>query len=129
MDYSKEIENIIAFFKTAVGDHDYSYGVVGAKEKEIQDLEHELELAARDTKARARVGRELQQVLKDRRAHKNVVESTDPVCAFLAEHPKMLNEMAVLLGKVRKVEKYHETRQYVPRVRTDLTIGAAAKKQ
>jgi hypothetical protein len=129
MDYSREIENIVAFLKTATGEYDYSYGVVGTKEKEIQDLEHELELAATDTKARARVGRELQRVLKDRRAHKNIVECAEPVKAFMLEHPKLLNELAVLLGKVRKVEAYHATRQYVPRVRTDLTIGAQDKNK
>ena len=123
MNYSGEIEHIINFLKQATSDYSFCYTAVGEKDKEIVDLEHELELGAADAQARNRVGRELQRVLKDRRQHKDIVECTEPLAAFMTEHPKLLNELAVLLGKVRKVEKYHSTRQYVPRRRTDLTIS------
>lgn len=128
MNYSSEIERMIEFLKKSAADYNFYYTAVGEKQGEITDLEHELELGAADAKARNRVGRELQRVLKDRRQHKDIVECTEPLAAFVTEHPKLLNELAVLLGKVRKVERYHSNRQYVPRKRTDLTIGAVTKK-
>lgn len=128
MKYSQEIESIVTFFKTAADEHRMSTAAVIEKNQEIQDLEHELELAATDAKSRARIGRELQKVLKSRRQHKNIAESTEPIAAFVSEHQKLMNELSALLGKVRKVEKYHETRQYIPRVRTDLTISTQTKR-
>lgn len=127
MHYAQELENVIAFFRAATNDYDFSYGFVGDREKEIQDLEHELELAAKDAKARSRVGRELQRVLIARRQHKNIVECTEPIAAYIKEHPKLLSELGTVLGKIRKAENYHATRQYVPRIRADLTISARLK--
>lgn len=123
MKYSQELENIITFFKAAASDQSFYYCAVGETEKELQDLDHELELAATDAVAIKRLGRERKKVLQTRRQHKDVVECTAPLAAFIAEHPRLLNELSVVLGKIRKVEKYHQTRQYIPRVRTDLTIG------
>lgn len=123
MNYSHDIEKVIAILKQVDSDYNHYYAAVGEKEKEICDLEHELELSAKDAKARAYISKELQKVLVLRRQYKDTVERAAPVTEFLAANPKLLSTLSALLGKVRKVEKYHETRQYTPRVRKDLTIG------
>lgn len=122
--YSQELEKFINFLKSASTDYGYYLGAVSEKEKEKTDLEHELELGATDAKARNHVSRELQQVLRDRREFKNVVECTEPIAEYLSVNRKLINELGTVLGKIRKAEKYHETRCYKPRRRTDLTIGA-----
>jgi hypothetical protein len=125
--YANEMEKLIEFLRSAADDNRTYISAVEEKEKEITDLEHELELGASDAKARARVSHELQLVLRERRKYKNIVECTAPIAEHLKSTPKLLNELGVVLGKIRKVERYHDTRHYVPRQRTDLTIGINTK--
>lgn len=123
MRYAQELERIISWLKAASSDHSYYVAAVGEKDKEKTDIEHAFELNHLDSKSRSRLGKELQQALRTRRQYKNIVECTEPIAVFLQLHPKLLSELAQLLGTVRKVEKYHDTRQYIPRIRKDLEIG------
>lgn len=34
----------------------------------------------------------------------------------VGQHKRVLDQMGQLIGKVRKVEKYHENRAYIPRL-------------
>ena len=128
MSYAQKLEECIDFLRGAAQEYEFCCGSVGAKDKEKSDLEHELELAAPTSKERGQVARKLQQVLKERRQYKDVVVSTQAIAEYLGQHPKLLNELAQVLGKVRKEEKYLSQRTYIPRVRKDLTIGAAEKR-
>ena len=55
----------------------------------------------------------------DRRKYKDIFEETDDVVRFFREpqHKKTLDQMRQLLGAVRKVEKYHENRHYINRIK------------
>jgi len=128
MNYAQEMERAINFLKQAASDYGFHCGCVSDREKEITDLQHELELSAKDAKSRARVSRELQKALIARRYHKDIEECTGPIHAFMSSHPNLLNELGALLGQVRKVDEYHQNRQYTPRVRDDLTIPRMRKK-
>ncbi len=128
MNYAQELENAINFLKRSVSDYGFHGGVVSDREKEISDLQHELELSAKDAKSRTRVSRELQKTLISRRYHKDIEECTGPIDAFMRSHPKLLNELSALLGQVRKVDEYHQNRHYTPRVRDDLTIPRMREK-
>lgn len=57
----------------------------------------------------------------ERRKYKDIFEETDDIVQFFKEsqHKKTLDQMRQLLGRVRKVEKYHGNRIYIPRVRGD----------
>jgi hypothetical protein len=123
MNYAQEFEKAINFIRDAAQWYEFHYGAVGDKDKELQDPDHELELAAKDAKERSRISRERQRVLRERRKHKDIAESTEPIAKFVEANRKLMNDLGAVLGKVRKVEEYHRNRQYNPRVRTDLTIG------
>lgn len=43
---------------------------------------------------------------------------TDDIVQFfnVGPHKRVLDQMGQLIGKVRKVEKYHENRVYIPRL-------------
>lgn len=53
--------------------------------------------------------------------YKDLFEVTDPVVQFTqdSQNKKALDQMRQLLGKVRKVEKYHENRVYIPRIKEE----------
>lgn len=50
---------------------------------------------------------------------KDMAEEREEVVKFFQDpqHKKTLDHMTQLLGKVRKVEQYHEKRIYIPRVK------------
>jgi hypothetical protein len=60
--------------------------------------------------------------------HKDIAEITAPVADYMYANKKVLNDLGGILGKVRKVNEYHQNRVYNPRVRTDLTIPRQRKK-
>mgnify|MGYP000504807012 CR=1 FL=1 len=53
------------------------------------------------------------------RCYKDLVEETEDLVKFFEEpqNKKTLDKMVQLLGKLRKVEKYHRERTYYPRVK------------
>lgn len=54
---------------------------------------------------------------KTRRIHRIEAEIDDIVQFFnVGQHKRVLDQMGQLIGKVRKVEKYHENRVYIPRL-------------
>ena len=65
---------------------------------------------------RARLGKYLSEVRKERRKHKDAVEELGPIVQFMHENRKAINAMEQLLGAVRKQEKYHGNRRYHPKV-------------
>ncbi len=118
--YSKEIERFMKILKQSKADFSYHYEIVGKKDKETQDLLHELELGKYEN--RSKTATKLAKVRKERRVAKDIVEITEPIVNFLNENKKLYDQLGQLLGLVRKVEKSHQGRVYKPRIRNDLTI-------
>lgn len=58
---------------------------------------------------------------KDRRYYKDKVEELQPLIDFLgeAENKKVIERIKKVLGEVKKEERAHENRFYVPRVLKD----------
>lgn len=97
---------------------------VGEEDKRHQDLIHAIEFEDDPDKI-ARIGIRLHQNRVERRVHKDLFEVTDPVVQFAqdSQNKKTLDQMRQLLGKVRKVEKYHENRVYIPRIKEGSSHG------
>ena len=85
-------------------------------DKATQDLLHELELG--EYKDRGRVATKLSQVRKDRRFYKDLTEETEITANWLDSNKKQVENLKFALGKMRKVEEYHENRKYYPRIIT-----------
>lgn len=119
--YSSELERFLKAIKQCQSDYHFHYEVVGKKDKEKCDLEHELELAKK-YKDRVKAAPKLSKVLKERRVSKDIVENTEHIVRFVDENQKLFNNLKQLLGQVRKTERSHHGRVYKARVRDDLTI-------
>lgn len=93
---------------------------ISTEEKRQQDLLHEIEFQD-NSKKRGPICTKLHQSRKERRRYKDIFEETDEIVKFFREpqHKRTLEQLRQLLGKVRKVEKYHENRYYIPRLKED----------
>lgn len=90
---------------------------ISTEEKRTQDLLHQIEFES-SSKKRGPIDTKLHKCRNERRRNKDLFEETDDIVQFFREpqHKKTLDHMRQLIGKVRKVEKYHENRVYIPRI-------------
>ena len=117
---STEIDRFARFVKQVQLDYQYHFENVNKKDKETQDLLHEIELG--EYKSRDKTATKLAKVRRERRVSKDIVEVIEPIIKYINENKKAFNNLSQLLGDVRKVEKSHQGRTYKAKVRTDLTI-------
>lgn len=119
----KQSEIISAFLKL-LDDVPKEYKVacdfVNEKDKEAQDIMHEVELNQLKTNEKAKLMTELQNNRRERRYWKDKVDEYQPLNDYLnqsKEFKNIINQLKQILGKVRKAEKYLEERTYKPRIR------------
>lgn len=113
---SQYIKLFLDFLKKA--DSEFAWSTEKEREQNnlTQDILHCLELEELGYHERARLGKYLAEVRKERRKHKDALEELEPIIHFMHENKKAINAMEQLLGAVRKQEKYHENRRYQPKV-------------
>mgnify|MGYP005780096411 CR=1 FL=1 len=63
---------------------------------------------------RAKLATELRNCRLERRQYKDILEESEPIVQFFEEpqHKKTREQLKQLLGQMRKVENYHQNRQY-----------------
>lgn len=93
---------------------------IDTEEKRQLDLLHAIEFSE-STRERNKLSTKLYKCRNERRKYKDLFETTDDIVQFFQDptHKKTLDKMKQLLGQVRKVEKYHQTRTYIPRVQEE----------
>lgn len=91
------------------------------EDKITQDLLHKLEIEKTTAKERGRIATDLKVSRQTRRYYKDRIEEMTPLYEFLTDsnNAKVLNNLTQVLGKIRKAERYHETRTYKPRVKKE----------
>lgn len=116
--FSQTISLFISMMENAKKDYAWNYEEVNRLEKLTQDYLHSLELDGLTYKERAKVATKLALIRKERREHKDMVASLEPLVSFIESEKgkQMLNLMREALGKTRKIETYMETRKYYNRV-------------
>lgn len=114
---SEQIKSFLDFLDECQELNSMAYSGVGEEDKRHQDLIHAIEFEHNPDKI-AQIGIRLHQNRMERRVYKDLFEVTDPVVQFIRDpqNKKTLNQMKQLLGEVRKVEKRHENRAYIPRI-------------
>lgn len=117
---SENIKQFLDFVGESKKLHTYALEKVKLEEKRQQDLIHAIEFEP-SCKERSKISTRLHGCRLDRRRYKDMVEEREEVVRFFQEpqHKKTLDQMTQLLGKVRKVEKYHQDRVYIPRVKEE----------
>ena len=115
---SEHISSFLNFVKAVEGEYRYYNQLMETENKLSQDYLHKLELETTKAPERNRIATRLAICRKDRRYYKDHVEELEPMYELISD-PKMkpfLDQMKQVLGKVRKQEKYHESRTYKPKV-------------
>ena len=115
---SEDIKSFLDFVEESRKLHAFALDRIKLEEKRQTDLLHAIEFEA-SCKERSKLSTRLHKCRIDRRRYKDMAEEREEVVKFFQDpqHKKTLDHMTQLLGKVRKVEQYHEKRTYIPRVK------------
>jgi hypothetical protein len=115
---AKELRDVLMSFEQAEKDYLWSCDQVDLYDKETQDILHSLELDPLAKNERNRLATRLQRIRRQRREHKNIFEVNEPLVELLQSEKGryMCNLLKDALGKMRKVEQYHQNRTYVKRI-------------
>lgn len=98
-------------------------------DKELSDLDHELELSEKlDATKLACLVSTRRKLLKERRICKDEKEYRAIFCEFNSKNDSLANSLKALAEKLNRLFEQMNNRQYIPRVRTDLTIDTASKE-
>lgn len=121
---SEQIKSFLDFLDECQKLNSMAYNGVGEEDKRHQDLIHAIEFEHNSDEI-TKLGMRIHQNRVERRVYKDLFEVTDPVTQFIRDpqNKKALDQMRQLLGKVRKVEKHHENRVYIPRIKEDDSHG------
>lgn len=115
---SENIRSFIRFIHECKALNEMAKEGISTEDKRQQDLLHEIEFEPR-AKERSKLCTKLHLSRKERRRYKDIFEETDDIVQFFntGNNKKMLEQMNQLIGKVRKVEKYHVNRTYILRLK------------
>ena len=117
---SQEIKRFLDFVSESRSLYNMALTNMKDEEKKLQDFLHAIEFES-NSKERSKICTKLHQSRLERRRNKDMVEELEEIVKFFQEpqHKKTLDQMTQLLGKVRKIEKYHAERTYYPRVKEE----------
>lgn len=110
------IENFLNMLRRSDGIALSSCSLMENENKRTQDYLHKIELDNLNYKERAKLSTKLMENRKLRRKYKDEFEENLPISEFVEANRQFIKKLEQLLGEIRKVEKYHENRQYYPRI-------------
>lgn len=115
---SEILSDFIKLMNEADRVYDAAYHAVNTEDKLTSDLLHRMELEGTTCGIRSKIATELRINRQDRRYYKDILEEYEPLREFLADerHAKAVKNLEQVLGKLRKVERYHADRTYRPRI-------------
>lgn len=116
MRYSKIIEIFLKAITEAETENQLNSEYMQEEDKYLQDILHKLELEETSIVEKIELATKLSESRKKRRKNKDVVETTGAIKEWINENKKSINSLKQLLGKVRKIEEYHENRTYTPKI-------------
>lgn len=111
---SEVICELLKLFDSAKTEQMISSEKLDDAAKITQDMLHQIEFGA-TVKERSKSATILHNVRLDRRYYKDMKEEADILMDYFAEHKDAINQMREILGKMRKMESYHQNRTYKPR--------------
>lgn len=113
---SEYISEFLNFMNSAVRLCDFCENELVKQDKITQDFLHSLELNELKYADRAKIATQLALNRRDRRYYKDRIEELTAIKTYVNENKKVFAELSRLLGAVRKSEKHHIDRVYVPKV-------------
>lgn len=96
-----------------------NYEMMKEQDAKTQDLLHKLELENLTRDQRATLSTQLRDCRRLRRCYKDAWEELQPIVEFTEEpgSKEILQKMTQIVSELRKVDKYHQNRFYVPKAR------------
>lgn len=115
---SEQITNFLNFITAAQSHYKFCKEEQEKQEALTQDFLHSLELDELNCGERSKIATKLKTNRKDRRYYKDRVEELEPIVIFFADpqNKKVLDKLQQVLGQVKKQERYHEYRTYIPKI-------------
>ena len=113
---SLNIELFLDFLREVEGTYNLYTEYQKEQEDLTQDLLHKLEIETLTENEKRKLATQLRTNRKDRRFFKDKVEELTPVFNFVSDNKKVIYNLQKVLSEVRKQEKYHENRNYYPKV-------------
>jgi len=112
METSKIIEEFLNLCNNAERQFEFNKEIVDNCNKKTNDYSHRLELENDTYNDRVKLQTQQRKNLKERRESKNIIEILEPIIEYKNGNKNSLNMLRQTLGKIRKVENYHENRTY-----------------
>ena len=117
MSTSEEIKAFLDFIREVESHYMIALEAMKTEERRMQDFLHAIEFEPH-AEERSKIATKMRASRIVRRENKDIVEELEPIVDFLSvqQNKKAIDQLTQLLGRIRKVEKYHENRSYHPRV-------------
>jgi hypothetical protein len=117
------LHSIVSIFDKVNSTYELNLSVINQCDREIVDLEHEIELAPDMNASEGyKAYKELRDVRRKRRTAKEENELLKDTYEFFQQNNQFRNKVTQIQGTTRKVFESQQRREYMPRVRNDLTI-------
>ena len=114
---SQTIEDFLNLIDACNRQYEVGYAKVGEANKLVVDLLHKLELNPPSEKDKTATL--LRNACKDRRYWKDMEEEAQCTQEWFENYKSAVEQLKQTLGKLRKVEEYHNGRSYHPRILKD----------
>jgi hypothetical protein len=118
--------SIVTIFQSVIKDYEYDVDEIRRIEAELQDLYHEAELSKpKDMYQGYLLYKNIRELRIRRRELKEEVELLREIYDYFKSQPaqSFKNKIQQIQGNATKLRRNQESRTYVPRQRTDLTIA------
>jgi hypothetical protein len=112
------LSDFLNFLSEAQSHYKFCRDEMETQDKLTQDFLHSLELDELKCKERSKLATQLSINRKERRYYKDRIEELEPIIEFFNEpqNKKVLDKLTNILGDIRKAERYHKNRSYIPKV-------------
>ena len=112
---SKTIEEFLSFLRDSAQIYHIRRAEQEEQEKITQDILHSLELDNLNYRDTAKAATRLREARQKRREAKDAAEELEPIEQYVRNNQPEIKALERLLGDVRKVERKHENRIYIPK--------------
>ena len=115
---SNYLSEFLSFLSEAQSHYKFCVEEMETQDKLTQDYLHSLELDELKCKERSKLATQLSINRKDRRYFKDRIEELEPIVKFFEDthNKKVLDKLTNVLGEIRKAERYHKHRTYIPKI-------------
>ena len=117
MKTSEHIRDFLSFIRASEARYTAAVEAMEKENKRTQDFLHAIEFEPH-AEQRSKIATQMRASRITRRENKDAVEELEPLIDFLSvqANRKAMDQLAQILGRIRKVEKYHADRSYHTRV-------------